>query len=384
MSDTSRVQLAYIAESAYGGVKSAAKLTKLRFQSENLRQTSSVVRSNEIRSDRMIPSVRRSRVEAAGSVNGELSYGTWDDFLMAALQASVWQAPVTIGPLTTLACVATGNKITDSGSGLAGLTAGAWVFVTGFTTPANNGFKKLVTKAAGEIALSGGTLVDEVAGDSVTIVQGGYIANGTTLTSYNLEKTFADLANEMSLLVGMAPSGLTLNVPQDGVIGVAFDFIGASEDSISASNGNGYNDANTNPTFTSRDVTSLLENQTALGITAATLKLNNNLRTRLQVGSAGVVSVGSGTLDITGTLQCYYSTKTLYDKFLDETATSIALALTDPFGNKYVFDIPAVKITSGQRVAGGPSADVMADMEFQAYLGASETAMIRVARFAAP
>jgi hypothetical protein len=383
MSDTSRVQLAYVAESAFAVPKSGTALQVLRYQSENLRQTSSVIRSNEIRSDRMVGGVRRSRVEAAGSINGELSYGTWDDFLLAALQALAWAAPVSLAAKITIAAAATGNKYTDSANGMAVFAAGQWIYVSGFTTPANNGFKKIVSKSAGEIVVSGGTLADEVAGDSVTITQGGYIVNGTTLTTYNIEKTFADLTTELALLVGLAPSGLTLTIPQDGVVTIAFDFVGASESSITASNGNAYTAATTSQIFTARDLTSLLENSAAMGITAASIKLNNNLRTRLQAGSAGVIGIGSGTADVSGTIQAYYTTKAIYDKFLNDTASSVALALTDPAGNKYVFEVPAVKLTSGQRVAGGPNGDVMADMEFQGYLGATETAVIRVARFAA-
>ena len=383
MSDTSRVQLAYVAESSFGAVKSGVNLQKLRYDSESLRQTSSTVRSNEIRSDRRVPSIRRSRVETAGSINGELSYGTFDDFLMAALQASAWQAPVTVGPKTTLAAVATGNKITDSGNGLGTLTANQWIYVTGFTTAANNGFFKIVSKAAGEIVVSGGTLSDEVAGDTVTIVQGGYLTVGTTLTSYNIEKTFADLSSELSLLVGQAPSGMTLTVPQDGVVTVSFDFIGVSEDSITASNGSGYTNATTTGVFTARDVVNLLENQAAMGITGLSFKLANNLRTRLQCGSTGVTSLGSGTIDLSGSLTAYYTSKTIYDKFLDETASAVALALRDPDGNGYVFEMPQIKLTSGQRVAGGANGDVMAEMGFDAYMDPSESVMIRIARFPA-
>jgi hypothetical protein len=382
MSDTSRVQLAYIAEDTFGTAQSGSHLQTLRYTGESLRQTHTVVRSNEIRADRQVPSVRRSRVEAAGSINGELSYGTWDDFLLAALQASTWAAGVTVGPLTTLAAVASGNKITDSGAGLAGLTAGAWISVSGFSTAANNGFFKISSVAAGEIVLTGGTLADEVAGASVTIVQGGAIANGTTLTSYNLEKTFADLTNELALLLGMAPSGLTLTVPQDGVITVAFDFMGVCEESLAASGGSGYDAAPTTPVMTSRDVTNLLEDQAAMGITGFSLRLNNNLRTRLECGATGVTGLGAGTIDLTGTLQAYYTSKTLYDKYLDDTASKLALALTDPAGNQYVLDLPQVKFSGGQRVAGGPNGDVLADMQWEAYLGAGAS-MLTITRWPA-
>jgi hypothetical protein len=383
MSDTSRVQLALVAESAFATQKTGVNLQTLRYTGESLRQTSSVVRSNEIRSDRMVPSVRRSRVEAAGGLQGELSYGTYDDLLAAVLQAAAWQAAVTVGPIATLAAVQAGNKYTDSANGLGGLAVGQWIYASGFTNAANNGFRKIVSKAPGEIVVSGATLANEVAATGRSLAQGAYLFNGTTLTTFNLEKTFADLSNELALLLGMAPNSLALSVPQDGVVTVGLEFMGAKEQSIAASGGSGYTAATTTPVMTALDLTGLLENQVSMGITGVSLNLNNNLRTRLQCGSGGVVSLGSGTIALSGTLQAYYTTKTLYEKFLAETSSTIAIALSDPSGNRYVFELPAVKITGGQRVASGPNGDVMADMQFEAQMHSTENVMIRIARWPA-
>lgn len=383
MSDTNRVQLAYVAESSFAAQKTGSALQILRYTGESLKQDSGFNDSNEIRTDRQVPSVRRTRIETSGGINFELSYGSYDPLLKAALLADAdWTSPVTVAA-STIAAVASGNKYTDSANGFGSLVANQWINVTGFTTAANNGLRRIVTVAAGEITVSGATLVDEVAGDSVTITQGAYIVPGSTLETFNIERLYADLTEELSLFKGQAINGWSLNVPQEGPVTGAFDFVGSSETSLTASGGSGYTAASTTDIITSLDLTNLLENQTAMTILSFSMNYANNLRTRLVCGSNGVVSIGKGRIGITGSLQAYYDSKTLFDKYLNETASALALCVTDPAGNKYVFDLPQVKFTSGQRPSTGPNGDIVADLQWTAYRHATQGIMAKIARFAA-
>ncbi len=384
MSDTAQVQLSYIKETTFNTPKTGSALQIIRFASENLKQDAGVSQGEEIRGDRQIPSMRRTRKSASGPVSGLLSYGTYDDWLASAIQAASWNAAVTIGPLTTLSAAASDNSINDSGSGLAGLTANQWVYVTGFTTAANNGFHKIATKAAGKITFSDDVMVDEVAGDSVTIKQGAYIVNGTTLDTYNIERKYADLTTELALFTGMAVNGLSVAVPQEGDITVGFDFIGGAEDSLAATSGSGYTAASTTEKFNGLDINHLWENMANLTISQFSFALNNNLRTRLVVGATGILSIGSGNVNVSGSLRAYYTTKTLLDKWIDETATSLALCLSDAAGNRYVFDFPQVKFSGGDRSAkDGPNADCFSDLQWTAYMDPTEAITARIARFAA-
>ena len=72
---------------------------------------------------------------------------------------------------STIAFVASTKKITDSANGLIGFTTGMKIFVSGARNPANNGTFTVVTGGvAGEIVVSE-SLVDELAGASITIDQ---------------------------------------------------------------------------------------------------------------------------------------------------------------------------------------------------------------------
>ncbi|HPD32468.1 MAG TPA: phage tail tube protein [Phycisphaerae bacterium] len=378
MSDTSRVQLAYVAESSFGVQKTGKKLQVLRITGESLKQDVAASQSNEIRSDRQITSIRRSRITASGGINFELSYGTYDEMLAAALMDSAWSSPVEVAKNATVSAVASGNKFTGT---FTAPTVGEWIKVSGFTNVANNGYFKVVAGSTSEITVSGGTLVDKASATGITITQGGSIVNGTALETFNLERKYEDLTTELSLFLGMAINNLSLNVPVEGEITGGLEFLGHSESSETASGGTGYDAATTTEHMTALDVQNLLENQAAMSIRSFTLNLNNNLRQRAIVGSSGVLSIGSGRCIVSGTLEAYYASKTIYDKYLNGTATALALLLQDPAGNGYVLDLPAVKYTAGERPAPSADDDVMMTLSWAAHAHATENVTIRIVRF---
>lgn len=119
-------------------------------------------------------------------------------------------------------------------------------------------------------------------------------------------------------------------------------------------------------------------------MTSLSWSITNNLRARLQVGTLGAISLGKGTIGASGTLQAYFEDETVIDKYLNFTASSLALTYNDADSNKYVVEFPQVKYTDGARVAGGQNQDIIADMSFTAYRDATEGCTMRMVRFPAP
>jgi hypothetical protein len=74
----------------------------------------------------------------------------------------------------TISAAASDNSLNDSGSGFvaAGFTSGKGILIAGFTgDTGNNGYAVIESVAVGKIVISGITLVDDAAGESVTITQ---------------------------------------------------------------------------------------------------------------------------------------------------------------------------------------------------------------------
>lgn len=383
--DANRMALRFVEETVWGEVPSGPpKLTNLRFTGENLRQESGSTNSAEIRSDRQIPALIRTGLNAVGDINFELSYDAYDAFFLAMIGSAGWSSEVTVGPITTISITAP-DTIDDSGSGFGSLVVGQWIEVRGFTDVNNNGFFKIATAAAGSITIEQQTLVTEAAGDSVTIVMGAQAVNGTNVDSFVFEKEYTDLSNEFVTIRGTMIEAFSLTLSPEGIVTGTFGFIGRDSASAAATVGDGSpTAAPTEEVLNAIDhVDGIGENFSDVSLTALTLNLGNNLRRRLEIGTLGASSVGTGTIEVTGTMEAFYATKTLLDKFLNFTTSTLSVRFEDTAGNSYIFDLPEVKYSAGQRNAEGINTDIMEELGFSAVMDPTELVTIRIAKFAA-
>lgn len=95
----SRHDLSYVAESVFGTTPGTPTMLGLRYNSTTLNLAKAQLVSEEVRSDRMITDARHGNHAPAGDIVAELSYGTFDDLIAAAL-AGAWTANVLDGGVT--------------------------------------------------------------------------------------------------------------------------------------------------------------------------------------------------------------------------------------------------------------------------------------------
>lgn len=388
MSNADRVLMSYVAESTFGTTPNSA-LNELRMTGESLGQDTTTVNSAEIRDDRQIAEVIRSDIGVSGDINLELSYGTYDDLMQYALYSAGWSTSNdAIASSTDLTFAA--NTITlGAGSWSNTPAVGSWIKISGATdNAANNGYFK-VTAATSTVITVEQTFSDTGSeSGSTTINIGSQIANGVNQTSVSFERRYADLSNTYEAFVGCVLNALNLSLTTGAAMTGSFGIMGKSASSETSTIGNGtYNEPTSgtpNQILNTIDhITRLDENGSTLGATAFSIALNNNVRARPQLASLGPVSMGEGAVELTGTLQAYFATAALFNKYLNFTSTSLAVVLSDTAGNAYVIDLPNVRFTSGRRVAGSTNSDVIADLAFTATRDATEDVTIRIVRFPA-
>ena len=266
---------------------------------------------------------------------------------------------------------------------MAGFLVNQWIEVRGFTTAANNGYFKIVSVVAGKMVLSGGTLVTEIAGDTVTVTMGPQIVNGTTKRSFTVEKEYTDLSGVFAAFTGMMVDKLSINVAAEAVITATFGLVGTEEESKTATLCTGTPQTpDENDIMSAVDeVYAVLEDLSSVDVTALTMEVGNNLRAMMQVGEPGPVGEGAGKISVGGTVQMYFETASLINKYLNQTPSQVAFILEDGSGNVYVIDMPQVRYTSGERAAGGENTDIIANMGFSAYRDETENVTIRIAKF---
>lgn len=382
--DTNRVRLGYVEEVTYG-VNPGTQLQDLRFVSESLKLDTRTIQSNEIRSSRDVSDIIRTGVNAEGDIAGELSYGTYDDFLQWALMASAWAAQVTVtGASLTIPTVSTitraaGSWITD------GIVVGGWIKLSGMTTAGNNNSPRKVTNVTAlTLTVSGPALTVQAGATTSNLVQAAYIRNGTTPTSMTIEKEFVDLTDVFEIFTGMMIDSWDLNVSKEAVVTTSFGFIGRLSETDTVTQGTGTNATATTSSVmnTIDNVPQVQENLRVFGITAFSAEVKNNLRARTEIGTLGAISVGTGSIECSGSLSAYLEDSAAYDRYLSYTTTSLSIALgASNLSGAYIVDIPSVKFTSGQINATGRNGDVMVDLEYEAFLSATFGYTIQIARF---
>lgn len=382
MSNSSLTQVRYLKEVSWGVTPSAA-MTNLNVTSESLGQNTNQVRSEYLRADRQDADVTRTSITAGGDVGIELQYGGYDALLEGLLMAAFATAVNITG--TTFSAAQSDNSFNDSGNGFVSgnIIVNQWIRVSGFTTAANNGYFKVSSVVAGKVVVTGGTLVDEVAGDTVTI-KGSMLKQGTTRTSFTFEKEYPDIT-EFVAFTGMKVGQMNLTISPGSIINGSFSLMGKQALASGATVGTGAaNAASTNPVMNAVDnVRSIREGGAAatFDITSLQLTVNNSLRDQAAVGSLANVGIGEGTIQVNGTMECYFADRTEYEKYLNNTVSSLSFLCIDDLGNGYMIDLPKLKYSGGNPQAGGKDQDVLVSLQFTAYRHATEGNTITITKF---
>jgi hypothetical protein len=207
---------------------------------------------------------------------------------------------------------------------------------------------------------------------------------GVTRRSFTLQRKFADLTiPEYHTYTGCEFNSMALSVAPNAMVGVTFGVVGKNLTlATSAITGSTFgSDPTTSPfdSFTG----SITEGGSSIAtVTAIEMSLENGIEPLFSVGSQTTNRPSIGRSRLTGTLTTYFESKTLYEKFLNETSSSIVLTLTDLDGNDYEISMPNVKYNTGQPDVAGEGAVTIA-MDFVALYDSTDDSQIKITRTAA-
>lgn len=207
---------------------------------------------------------------------------------------------------------------------------------------------------------------------------------GTTRRSFTFERKFADLDTaEYHRTEGAEINTMSLEIAPNAMVTGTFGVMGedltiataeVASSTYSADVGNKPFDS-----FTG----SITEGGSSIGtVTQITLNLDNGIERQFVVGSDVTLQGADKRSNLTGTLTAYFTSKTLYEKFLNETESEIVLTLTDLDGNDLQIDIPRIKYTAGNPDVSDEGSVTVA-LDFQALYSSSDASNIVITRTAA-
>src|SRR5690625_112017 len=251
----------------YGSITLTGTHDTLRFTGESLAYNIGTESSNEIRSDRNISVLAQVSVETSGDINFELSYGTFDKLIAAAL-GSAW---------------------------------------------------------------SNDTLV-----------------NGTTLTTFSIEKGFSDIGQFISY-TGMGVNTMSLSFDLESIVSGSFGFVGQGSviNSTSQMPGTAAAATTTGVMNSVSHFSSLSVGGTTYpcGISAVDLNIDAGIRAQNALGKMEACAIVLGTMNVTGSLTAYFEDAALYTRYIQGQETAITWTVKDDADNEYVFTLPRVKFT---------------------------------------
>lgn len=167
--ESNRASIRVIPEATWGTTPASGVTKEVRLTSSGLTTAKETKVSEEIRSDRMIPSIIEVAASSSGEIEFEFSAGSMDDFL-AAFLLSTWSRSINFFQLKgTAVSIADSNTITLAGADYRDYlpAVNGYVKLEGFLTPANNGYFQISAKN-----FSGGNTTIDISGTPLTAEAG--------------------------------------------------------------------------------------------------------------------------------------------------------------------------------------------------------------------
>lgn len=386
--NNAQVTLAFKEETTFGTLPGATGAQLLRRVSSSLAPVKDSFTSNEVRADQQVNDVRHGMRSARGSIEGELSPQTYDEFFGGVLR-NTWANGVSVAPAdfatgVTISNVVFGgancSNLSFAGAGnllTKGFKRGDVIRATGLTNPLNNetsaGNLRIVSVSATTMTVFPRIVAaaQQAAGWAITVA-GKKLLVGNTKRSFTLEQSLPD-ASLWESYSGVRVNGFSLNVPPTGVTTVSFDLLGQQFNMGTAS---AYFTSPTGETTSGLvagvDGALRLNGEEQGVITGMSLNVTNNMSIQPVIGSTFAPDVFFGRLVATGSVTAYLEDADLINAFLNETEVDFT-AVLETSGvapqDFFAVNMQRVKFTGAQKQITGDGG-VMVQFPFQALLRA--------------
>jgi hypothetical protein len=386
-----RMQIAVIPELQFGVIPVAGNPVALRNTGESLTFNVSKENDKEMNPTGELTSSTTTGAQADGDIKVHVQFAEYDRFLASLLRSSwsafgtngvgaTFSASVSAGVAGTTASVITAGAATSGTSIFTALQPGQWIRVNLPDDP-NDG--KLV-RVSTSVAPTATTITLDVntplvASTAVTgsSISSSRLANGTTLSSFTIEKQFLDV-NQFHTYRGMYVSKFSTQVASKSQTEGTFTFLG--KDMLTSGTGQTLTTTRLPGVVAASNNYDIQNGVTGVGqlweggapLTSTSIKsigfdIDSGLRPQDAAGTRGLVGVGIGTFLAKGKLTVYFADGALYDKFKNDAYTSFTVSTQDTAGNGYVITYPKAQLTNAKIVAGSKDTDIMAEFDYTAY-----------------
>jgi hypothetical protein len=373
-------QVAVKVESTYGTIPTATGAQLLRRIASTLDLAKETYASNELRVDFQIADFRHGVRSVQGSLNGELSPGTYKDFFSYALKRDfAAQTPTTAVNLTIAGTGPTFTVTRAAGSWLTdGYKNGNVVRLSVGSLNAANLNKNLlvvdVTSATvlTVIPLNGVAMVAEGPITGCTVTATGKTTfvptTGHTDRSFSLEHWFPDVALSERYL-GCKVSKIGLQLPPTGIATAAFEIQGQNVATGTAQYFTSPTAVSTSAPLASVNGVLRLGGVTLASVTGLTIDVAPAYSGEPVVGSNVKPALFAGAVNVTGQMTVFFEDGVLRDAFYNESELELIAAFsTDNTATADFVSIAIPRIKLGGASKDDVMSGIKATIPFQALL----------------
>lgn len=339
------------------GVVGAATGQVMRRTSAIFKAVRDVFKSEEIVTHHQSTGVSYGLKKTEGTLAGELSAGTYQMPIESMLEAVF----ASVATITGTNIAASSGTFTHAGNGFltADFKIGMVVRASGFTgagVTADNARNFWITGLTAGVMtgifLDGTTMIDDAAGESVTIAEVGKRClvplTGHLKTYLQVEEWYSDLTDS-DLFSDVVVASLDFDLPATGNAKFNSAYVGLSR-TLSGAQAMATPTAETSTGIMSAVNGRLYVNGASTPITGLKISLKNNAAgTGAEVGSNSSSDIAKGMIDVEGTFTAMLRDQTLSALYDAETAVSIASVLTadeTATSDFMAFTMGKIKITS--------------------------------------
>lgn len=373
-------------ETTFGTLAGSSDGKQLRRVTADFNLAKEFYESSEINTYRQVVDARHGARSVDGSLNGELSPGSYTDLIQAVVSKDFAAVTAVTGLSVTIAAVSgkvytitrgTGSFLSD------GIKVGNVIRLTGAgLNAANVGNNLLVIAETATVLtvelLSETPLVAEGPIVSVTATATGKVTQAPlsahTDNSFTVEEWYSGIS-QSEVYTGVKVGSMNVSIPASGMVTVDFGMMGkdlaqtGTSQYFSSPTATG-----TTGIFASVNGALIVNGAPVALVTSADFSVDRNLSGAVVVGSNSQVDIFADMIRVSGNISVYFTDGTFRDYFDDETEVSLVVALTTSEAKNadaMSFVIPAVKF-SGFTKADAASA-IVASMPFSALLNNATT-----------
>lgn len=368
--ESNRVSLYASEETTWAETPATPTMLQLQLTSFNGGHKKATVVPSTIRNDRMQESIVRVGENTEFGFNFEYRHTQYDILLGAAIGATAYTSASLTA--TDISAASGDNSLNSVAAAFvsSGFVVGMWIKVAGFTGAgivSNNTAMLIVSVTTSKIVVSGATLITDAAGESVTITA-KMARNGTAKRSFLMEYIFNDIP-EYQLFKGTRINQVDLTFNNRSIITGAMSMLGYSGLVTGSTSSGAQTAAASNVALdSSNNVLAIFEGGSTLTtpVFNASIRLNNNLAAQPAIANRFPIGIRYGVLEVTGSIEVYFDSVTLFNKFVNHTSSSLYLKAQDDNGKWLILTIPKIYYSEGDIPTSGSNTDIFVTLPFRA------------------